>query len=217
MNKKKPIIIKMMFSKTFFKKYFIFFIIVVCQPIFSKNSILENINIKSKANGIILELKVDSIPDIDKITAWQAKSGWFYITMYEFDGDSSRLHPLHIPEEIIKFQIIKTKESIQLGLKLTNNINHYDFLPLKNRKTIYTTLHYSNEILSQVISKRALNKPLLVRVQPNGLKKWLYLTGMGITVSGLLKENENKKINNQTMVGIGILFVSLAIDKLNIF
>lgn len=194
--------------------YTVIVLTMVIGSTYAKRLNLEDIKIVAKKNGVILELKVDSIPKMNNITAWQANSGWFYITMYEFQGDTALLRPAIIPDEIKKFQIIDTDQSIQLGLKLFNNITHYDFLPIYEKETIYTTLHYSNDILSNVISKKNLGKPLYVRKKPNGIKKWLYLTGTAFTVTGLINENINSRVNNQTLLGISILLGTFIYDNI---
>ena len=69
-----------------------------------------------------------NVPDVSNITAWQASSGWFYITMYKVKGDSSSLMPRKLPPQVIDFQIIESDESIQLGIRIKQPIENHDLL-----------------------------------------------------------------------------------------
>ena len=44
---------------------------------------LESVNVNSKANGILVYLKVDSLPNAKNLTGWQSQNDWFYITLYQ--------------------------------------------------------------------------------------------------------------------------------------
>ena len=68
--------------------------------------LLETLHLESKANGILLHMKMDTIPETKNITSWQANSGWFYITLYKVLGDSTSLIPENIPSSMLDFQII---------------------------------------------------------------------------------------------------------------
>ena len=46
----------------------------------------------------------------------------------------------------------------------------------------------------------------------NNIINWLYITGSGLTVTGIIKNHD--EINLQTKVGISILTIALIIDKL---
>ena len=94
---------------------------------FSKNIFLESLEIESKTNGILLTLKMDSIPDQKDISAWQANSGWFYITLYKVKGDTSRLMPDNLQRGILDLQFIQGDESFQIGLRLKRSVENYEF------------------------------------------------------------------------------------------
>ena len=50
---------------------------------FSEYYSLESVNVNSKANGILVYLKVDSLPNAENLTGWQSQNDWFYITLYQ--------------------------------------------------------------------------------------------------------------------------------------
>ena len=50
------------------------------------------------------------------------------------------------------------------------------------------------------------------KLMMNNIINWLYITGSGLTVTGIIKNHD--EINLQTKVGISILTIALIIDKL---
>ncbi len=56
-----------------------------------KDIALQAIEIDSKSNGIIVTVTMDSSLGKNDVTAWQANSGWFYITLYRAKGDTINL------------------------------------------------------------------------------------------------------------------------------
>ena len=175
--------------------------------------LLETLHLESKANGILLHMKMDTIPDPKNITAWQANSGWFYITLYEVKGDSASLIPEDIPSGILDFQVVTNDESLQLGLRLNEPIENYEFSPNHNSKTVLATLHYSTQYLAGLDTIQEMKRTNSKKGIPDGIKKWLYLTGTGITLTGLM-QTDDTGLNNQSIAGISLLLSTFLIDKI---
>ena len=154
---------------------------------------------------------MDTLPDIKNITAWQANSGWFYITLYQVTGDSSALMPRKIPSDITDFQIIENDESLQLGIRLIKTIENHEFSSLEDENSIVASLHYSTEYLAQLDTVKKMNLGQQKKGMPPGLRNWLYITGTGLTVSGLLQDSEDR-MNSQTQSGLGVLITTFLLD-----
>tara|TARA_B100001250_G_scaffold402110_1_gene414806 strand:+ start:1573 stop:2130 length:558 start_codon:yes stop_codon:yes gene_type:complete len=174
---------------------------------------INSITINSKSNGIILKMELDTLLNNNKITAWQSTSGWFYLTLYEVKGDSSKLIPKFIPKEIRKFQIIENKESLQIGIRINEPIENYDFIYNKEKKLIIANLHYSTEYFSMIDNLKQTNQSNLKVTSKNKSTNWLYKTGAFITLLGLVDSKEPFN-NNTSKIGIGILITSFLIDTL---
>ena len=97
---------------------------------------------------------MDSIPDQKDISAWQANSGWFYITLYKVKGDTSRLMPDNLQKGILDLQFIQGDESFQIGLRLKRFVENYEFSMNTKHNRIIGSLHYSTEYLSQLDSMK---------------------------------------------------------------
>tara|TARA_B110000495_G_scaffold146376_1_gene129246 strand:+ start:1461 stop:1934 length:474 start_codon:yes stop_codon:yes gene_type:complete len=154
---------------------------------------------------------MNNLPDVSNVTAWQASSGWFYITMYKVKGDSSSLMPRKLPPQVIDFQIIESDESIQLGIRIKQPIENHDFLLVKNSNTLVVSLHYSTEYLAQLDTVKKMNLGQQNKEMPQEIRNWLYITGTGLTVAGLLLDSDDR-MNSQTQSGLGVLITTLLLD-----
>ena len=183
---------------------------VILSIAFSNNIFLESLEIESKTNGILLTLKMDSIPDQKDISAWQANSGWFYITLYKVKGDTSRLMPDNLQKGILDLQFIQGDESFQIGLRLKRTIENYEFSMNTKHNRIIGSLHYSTEYLSQLDSMKKKEESQKISGLPDGIRKWLYLTGTGVTLAGTLQNNGE----NQVKTGVIMLLSTFLIDQI---
>ncbi|MDP6168460.1 MAG: hypothetical protein QF780_00495 [Candidatus Marinimicrobia bacterium] len=180
--------------------------------IYSKDILLESIALDPKSNGIIVTIDMDSTIDQDNATAWQANSGWFYITLYKAKGDTMYLLKDELPKGVLDYQAIQGEESFQIGLRLRQNIEHYEFSFVK-KNTLITSLHYSTEYFSTLDSVKDLDRSEKRKGLPDGLRKWLYLTGTGIVMAGSVKDS-NISSNTQTQAGIAVIVTTFIIDKI---
>lgn len=183
---------------------------VILSIAFSNNIFLESLEIESKTNGILLTLKMDSIPDQKDISAWQANSGWFYITLYKVKGDTSRLMPDNLQRGILDLQFIQGDESFQIGLRLKRTIENYEFSMNTKHNRIIGSLHYSTEYLSQLDSMKKKEESQKISGLPDGIRKWLYLTGTGVTLAGTLQNNGEKQVKT----GVIMLLSTFLIDQI---
>ena len=183
---------------------------VILSIAFSNNIFLESLEIKSKTNGILLTLKMDSIPDQKDISTWQANSGWFYITLYKVKGDTSRLMPENLQKGILDLQFIQGDESFQIGLRLKRTVENYEFSMNTKHNRIIGSLHYSTEYLSQLDSMKKKEESQKISGLPDGIRKWLYLTGTGVTLAGTLQNNGEKQVKT----GVIMLLSTFLIDQI---
>lgn len=183
---------------------------VILSIAFSNNIFLESLEIESKTNGILLTLKMDSIPDQKDISAWQANSGWFYITLYKVKGDTSRLMPDNLQKGILDLQFIQGDESFQIGLRLKRSVENYEFSMNTKHNRIIGSLHYSTEYLSQLDSMKKKEESQKISGLPDGIRKWLYLTGTGVTLAGTLQNNGEKQVKT----GVIMLLSTFLFDQI---
>ena len=197
---------------TMVKYWYLSFHIFFLSMLYPKEINIESIEIDSKSNGIIVNVTMDSILRKNDLTAWQANSGWFYITLYKAKGDTLNLKSNGLPSEVIDYQLIQGDESFQIGLRLRRNIESHEFSFI-DKNTLNIPLRYSTEYFSSLDSVTKPHSQQLNAGIPNGIKKWLYLTGSGVAISGSAKGGRLSS-DTQTQIGIAMILSTFIIDIL---
>ena len=178
---------------------------------FPEYYILESVSAKSKTNGILVYLKVDSLPNAENLTGWQSQNDWFYITLYQCRMMKSKQLLKEIDSNILDFEMIENEESLQLGIKSRESIEQFNFSLNPNTNTITTSLHFSTKFLAnknndEVVVNHNQNTGL-----SRGTRTWLNISGIGLTLSGFLKE-EKVSNNPQTIAGVSIVIATFLLD-----
>ena len=197
---------------TMVKYWYLLFHIFFLTMLFPNKINIETIEIDSKSNGIIVNVKMDSIISTNDLTAWQANSGWFYITLYKAKGDTLSLKSDIFPGEVIDYQVIQGDESFQIGLRLRKSIESHEFSFI-DKNTLNIPLRYSTEYFSSLDSVTKPHSQQLNAGIPDGIKKWLYLTGSGVAISGSAKGGRLSS-DTQTQIGIAMILTTYIIDIL---
>ena len=197
---------------TMVKYWYLSFHIFLLSMLFPKEINIESIEIDPKSNGIIVNVKMDSILRKNDLTAWQANSGWFYITLYRAKGDTLSLKSERFPREVIDYQLIQGDESFQIGLRLRKGIESHEFSFI-DKNTLNIPLRYSTEYFSSLDSITKPHSQQLNAGIPDGIKKWLYLTGSGVAISGSVKGGRLSS-DTQTQIGIAMILTTYIIDIL---
>ena len=197
---------------TMVKYWYLSFHIFFLSMLYPKEINIESIEIDSKSNGIIVNVTMDSILRKNDLTAWQANSGWFYITLYKAKGDTLNLKSNGLPSEVIDYQLIQGDESFQIGLRLRRIIESHEFSFI-DKNTLNIPLRYSTEYFSSLDSVTKPHSQQLNAGIPDGIKKWLYLTGSGVAISGSAKGGRLSS-DTQTQIGIAMILTTYIIDIL---
>lgn len=197
---------------TMVKYWYLSFHIFFLSMLYPKEINIESIEIDSKSNGIIVNVTMDSILRKNDLTAWQANSGWFYITLYKAKGDTLNLKSNGLPSEVIDYQLIQGDESFQIGLRLRRNIESHEFSFI-DKNTLNIPLRYSTEYFSSLDSVTKPHSQQLNAGIPNGIKKWLYLTGSGVAISGSARGGPLSS-DTKTQIGIAMILATFIIDTI---
>ena len=179
--------------------------------VFSSLYSLESVTIKSKTNGILVFLKVDSLPDAQNLTGWQSQNDWFYITLYQCRMMKSKQLLKEIDSNILDFEMIENEESLQLGIKSKESIEQFNFSLNPNTNTITASLHFSTKYFANKNKDEIILNPSQNTGLSRGTKTWLNVSGIGLTISGILKE-EKVSNNPQTIAGLSIVLTTFLLD-----
>ena len=189
---------------TFIK--FITNIILLHTALLAITNEIKSLSIESKSNGIIVTLNLDYLSPDNNVSAWQATSGWFYLTIFGVQGDSNSIRINTIPSQIKNFQIVDNKESIQLSFQIQEPIHNYDFIYDTEKNTIISNLYYSTEYFSKIDDSKNNNQPDITSTLKKKYSNWFYRTGLTLTLLGLA--NNPESIKSVSGFGIGILILT---------
>ena len=171
---------------------------------------IESLSIESKSNGIILVLNLDYLSSDNNVSAWQATSGWFYLTIFGVRGDSNSIKKSTIPSQVQNFQIVDNKESVQLSFQIQEPIHDYDFIYDSEKNIIISNLYYSTQYFSKIDDNKNNKQPNVTKTLKKKYSNWFYKTGLTLAVLGLANNPESMK--SVSGVGIGILILSVLYD-----
>ena len=180
----------------------------------SKHPVLTKISLESKSNGIIVKLHMDKEVLSENISAWQANSGWFYMTIYDIMTDTNSLSRILPPDAVLSTQVIQSEKSVQIGLKMKTPVENYEFNFINQHKILIGSLHYSISSLAtkEFVSDSA--RAVQVRGMHGGIKKWLLLSGSGLIITGALEKNNSRSKSTKTHLGSVLLILVFIVDSL---
>ena len=171
---------------------------------------IKSLSIESKSNGIILIISMDHLLPENNVTAWQATSGWFYLTIFAVKGDSANIKINPIPTQIQNFQIIDNGGSVQISLQIKEPIHDYNFIYDSENNVIISNLHYSTEYFAKIDDIKKNNQQNIIKTSEKKYSNWFYKTGLALTILGLADNPDS--MNNTSKVGIGILILTRLYD-----
>ena len=176
----------------------------------SQNS-LNDIIFKGKDNGILVEFNFQNPISSDSIYAWQSDNEWFYFTLHNVFCDTLLLNKnTNYDYPILEFQPIINDRTTQIGLRLKNKVESFEFYERNQKNLINAHLHYSLDKFKELpLADRKYEKNKEFDNLFFRSKSWLFLIGTGYTLSGLLSENENN-----LQIGISTILITFLFNKI---
>ncbi len=181
--------------------------------LFPNFNVLESLNIDAKINGIVVYMGLDSLPDEGNLSAWQSRNDWFYITLHQCRVPLNEKIQRNIHEDIIESEIIKNRESLQLGIKTMQPIEQFNFILDPTANIVQAHLYYRTTLLAAKIPEKFNQNIIKRNGLARGTKTWLNIAGTWLTVSGLLRE-EKVVHNSSILAGISIIISTFLIDTI---
>ena len=191
----------------------IIIIIINTTFLFPNFNVLESLNIDAKINGIVVYMGLDSLPDKGNLSAWQSRNDWFYITLHQCRVPLNKKIQRNIHEDIIESEIIKNRESLQLGIKTMQPIEQFNFILDPTANIVQAHLYYRTTLLAAKIPEKFNQNIIKRNGLARGTKTWLNIAGTWLTVSGLLRE-EKVVHNSSILAGISIIISTFLIDTI---
>ena len=168
-----------------------------------------------KKNGVSIKILANFSIQPSQITGWYNQSNsWYYITIYNAFGDTVSLGKTKTNYPITDIEAIKIGESIQLGFKMSQPVENFEFYH-NNAQELLIALRFP---LSNVLASMEEDRPVvsMQTSQTNSLSKVFYLLGSSIIGLEILnsKSNESWKVSiGLSVIFIGYLYEHFIVDK----
>ena len=192
-----------MIKKIFTNKTVIVLSILISMSYGQSKSLLNNLRIEPKQNGIFLTIQSSSPLKIENIIGW-VNDDWFYITVHEAVGDSISIQTAQYSYPVITVENTNAEESTQIALRLHGKIENFEFYLSDNKQTIVAALYYSAESVVALLEEKQLEEYSSYKLNSR-LKSVFYLTGGALTISGVISGDGSKGNNTELALGLTIL------------
>jgi hypothetical protein len=192
-----------MIKKIFTNKTVIVLSILINMSYGQSKSLLNNLRIEPKQNGIFLTIQSSSPLKIENIIGW-VNDDWFYITVHEAVGDSISIQTAQYSYPVITVENTNAEESTQIALRLHGKIENFEFYLSDNKQTIIAALYYSAESVVALLEEKQLEDYSSYKLNSR-LKSVFYLTGGALTISGVISGDGSKGNNTELALGLTIL------------
>jgi len=192
-----------MIKKIFTNKTVIVLSILISMSYGQSKSLLNNLRIEPKQNGIFLTIQSSSPLKIENIIGW-VNDDWFYITVHEAVGDSISIQTAQYSYPVITVENTNAEESTQIALRLHGKIENFEFYLSDNKQTIIAALYYSAESVVALLEEKQLEDYSSYKLNSR-LKSFFYLTGGALTISGVISGDGSKGNNTELALGLTIL------------
>lgn len=192
-----------MIKKIFTNKTVIVLSILISMSYGQSKSLINNLRIEPKQNGIFLTIQSSSPLKIENIIGW-VNDDWFYITVHEAVGDSISIQTAQYSYPVITVENTNAEESTQIALRLHGKIENFEFYLSDNKQTIIAALYYSAESVVALLEEKQLVDYSSYKLNSR-LKSVFYLTGGALTISGVISGDGSKGNNTELALGLTIL------------
>ena len=192
-----------MIKKIFTNKTVIVLSILISMSYGQSKSLLNNLRIEPKQNGLFLTIQSSSPLKIENIIGW-VNDDWFYITVHEAVGDSISIQTAQYSYPVITVENTNAEESTQIALRLHGKIENFEFYLSDNKQTIIAALYYSAESVVALLEEKQLEDYSSYKLNSR-LKSVFYLTGGALTISGVISGDGSKGNNTELALGLTIL------------
>ena len=187
-------------------------VFILCHNNVICSNFLTNVQFEEKENGIIVKFKFKESISSDSIYAWQSDNQWFYFTLHNILSDTFKLeHKTTFNLPILDFQPLISNNNTQIGLRLKNRVESFEFYNKKQKNLLNAHLHYSLDNFNSIaLTSNKPNKFKKFDYLFTRSKSWLFILASGYSIATLISD-EDTKINVQA--GIATVLLTFLINN----
>ncbi|RMF10901.1 MAG: hypothetical protein D6762_00485 [Candidatus Neomarinimicrobiota bacterium] len=183
---------------------------------------IRAVELSPKVNGYFIRLTLSRPIQSQDLAGWQADNQWFYLTLFQCQADTtSLLRSFQPTREIDRLDIVNSSESAQLAFRLHTQIDDFDLLPEPQSPVLNVALRFQRgDLLAALEQEKAspvqtpkspssetVVSPLYLRVRSVS-----YLTGVSLTIAGILASDNAPGVSWELPTGVSILGLTYIYD-----
>lgn len=199
-------------KKKFNKKTVIVLFLLINISFGQEKSLLNNLQIEPKQNGLFLTLQSSKPLKIDNIAGW-TNEDWFYMTIHKAEGDTISLRTTTINFPVLTIENTNAEESTQLAIRIAGKIENFELYLSDNKQTIIAALYYPAETVLALMEKEQASGLSSYKIDSR-LRTVFYLTGFAFTISGIISGDGSDEKNIELSLGMIILAATYIYDLL---
>ena len=192
-----------MIKKIFTKKTIAVLLLLTGMSNGQEKSLLNDLQIDTKQNGLFLTLQSSLPLNIENITGW-INEDWFYMTVHQAVGDTITLRSTPLIYPVLAVENANAEESTQLAIRINGKIENFEFYLSDDRKTIIAALYYPAETVVALMEQKQAGGYSSYKLDSR-LRTVFYLTGTAFTISGVISGDGSDEMNTELALGIIIL------------
>ena len=201
-----------MIKKIFTKKTIAVLLLLTGMSNGQEKSLLNDLQIDTKQNGLFLTLQSSLPLNIENITGW-INEDWFYMTVHQAVGDTITLRSTPLIYPVLAVENANAEESTQLAIRINGKIENFEFYLSDDRKTIIAALYYPAETVVAFMEQKQAVGYSSYKLDSR-LRIVFYLTGTAFTISGVISGDGSDEMNTELALGIIILAGTYIYDLL---
>ena len=177
-----------------------------------EKSLINDLRIDPKHNGLFLTLESSAPLNIENITGW-VNEDWFYMTVHQAYGDTTTLRSTPLVNPVIAIENTNAEESTQLAFRINGRIENFEFYLSDDRQTIIVALYYPAETVVALMEQDQ-SAGFSNYKSDSRLRTVFYFTGIAFTISGVISGDGSDEVNTELALGIIILAGTYIYDLL---
>ena len=201
-----------MIKKIFTKKTIAVMLLLTGMSNGQEKSLLNDLHIDTKQNGLFLTLQSSLPLNIENITGW-INDDWFYMTVHQAIGDTIALRSTPPIYPVLAVENTNTEESTQLTIRINGRIENFEFYLSDDRQTIIVALYYPAETVVALMEQDQ-SADFSNYKSDSRLRTVFYFTGIAFTISGVISGDGSDEVNTELALGIIILAGTYIYDLL---
>lgn len=189
-------------------KRILFFIAMTAVPWAQETAQITGLSMDTKKNGIFIRIHSDRFIEPARVTGWQNRE-WFYMTIHQAQADTALLEASTRSRGVKSVDCSLVGESVQLGFKLANPIEQFEFYFTEDTPEILASLRFPLAEVLASIEPKIKSAQAIKREQTfenpryRAVIRALYFMGSGLTTGGFLAREKNK--GWEISVGLGLI------------